>query len=188
MKWQVLFPSWLEWEVKKAALWWVPHIILPKESEACEVVREAWFTFDMSHGPQGACSFWVNDLKLDGVGPSKPEEAFLSHQGSEDWVNLSMKCYLTRGGTAGYSPECRGQSLMLPSQTPGRSSAGCAREIQVYTFPLCSWRAKPLLWEPNSSTLFSEIIAAASHREKGNLMFCQSSKIVKTLSLMSLLQ
>lgn len=45
----------------------------------------------------------------------------------------------------------------------------------------------PSLQELTIYAFFSETIVAASDIEKDNLMFCQSSEIIKTISLMSLL-
>ena len=64
----------LYWEAEKRTPWWVPSMTLHKETEVWEVVRETWFILIFLDSPKGACSFWVNDLKLDSVGPGNSEE------------------------------------------------------------------------------------------------------------------
>lgn len=80
------------------------------------------------------------------------------------------------------------QGLILPSQISSKLSEGYARKIQGCIFLLYSWEGLVRsLQELTIYAFFSETIVTTSNIEKDNLMFCQSSEIIKTISLMSLL-
>lgn len=117
---------------------------IPKETEACEGSKRSliyrWYV-SWPHRSLQLLSKW---LEAGWCGPQQIWGSFLESPGEwrlDQFINAK---YLTSGGIAEYSPECRDQSLILPSQTPGQFSEGCTREIQVYTFLLCSWKG----WAP----------------------------------------
>ena len=87
---------------------------LHKETEVWEVVRETWFILTFLDSPKGACSFWVNDLKLDSVGPGNSEET-LKQSGKWRLDQFIKHSEMTSEGEAGCPGTSRGQGLILPS-------------------------------------------------------------------------
>lgn len=81
------------------------------------------------------------------------------------------------------------QGLTLPSQISSKLSEGrvCKKDPGLCLSTVFLEGLVPSLQELTIYAFFSETIVAASDIEKDNLMFCQSSEIIKTISLMSLL-
>ena len=161
----------LYWEAEKPTPWWVPSMTLHKETEVWEVVRETWFILTFLDSPKGACSFWVNELKLDSVGPGNSEETlkqsgkwrldqFIKHSEMlpDQWRRSWVPRHKQRPG---FNPafldikhilqRVWGRFRAIPFCLPGRVGALPARACYLY-----------FLFRNNHSYFWY----------KGNLMFC----------------